>query len=186
MMNPQKGQLETIQRLIKNPKTMIGIIIAALTVYASQETWTNNNQGNSQNNQTQVETSESIQETTQQTNTATDQIQVSEDGAYTSPEEVAAYIDEFDKLPENFISKSEAEDLGWVSSEGNLWEVAEGMSIGGDYFGNYEGLLPEEDEYREADVNYDGGFRGAERIIFSDDGDIYYTDDHYESFEQLY
>ena len=186
MMNPQKDQLEAIQQLIKNPKTMIGIVIAALAVYASQEAWPNSNQNNNHNSQTQVATSESIQEATQQTNTATDQIQISEDGAYTSPEEVAAYIDEFDKLPENFISKSEAEDLGWVSSEGNLWEVAEGMSIGGDYFGNYEGLLPEEDEYREADVNYDGGFRGAERIIFSDDGDIYYTDDHYESFEQLY
>ena len=186
MMNPQKDQLEAIQRLIKNPKTIIGVILAALAVYASQEPWENNNQDNNQSHQTQATESESTQEASQQTNTDTDQIQVSEDGAYTSPEEVAAYIDEYDKLPENFISKSEAEDRGWVSSEGNLWEVAEGMSIGGDYFGNYEGLLPEEDEYREADVNYDGGFRGAERIIFSDDGDIYYTDDHYESFEQLY
>ncbi len=62
------------------------------------------------------------------------------------------------------------------------------MSIGGDRFGNYEGLLPEEDglTYKECDVNYAGGFRGAERIIFSNQGDIYYTGDHYESFEQLY
>ena len=60
------------------------------------------------------------------------------------------------------------------------------MCIGGDYFGNKEGLLPEEDDYTECDVNYEGGFRGAERIVFSDDGDIYYTGDHYESFEQLY
>lgn len=163
-MNPQKDQLKAIQQLIKNPKSVIGIILAALAVYASQEPWNTDDKNSNQS----------------------DQAQVAEDGTYTRPEEVAAYIDQYDALPENYITKSEAEDRGWESSDGNLWEVAEGMSIGGDYFGNYEGLLPEEDDYREADVNYDGGFRGAERIIYSDDGDIYYTDDHYESFQQLY
>ena len=115
-------------------------------------------------------------------------INVEEDGTYTSKEEVAAYIYEFGHLPDNFITKKEAKELGWVSKEGNLAEVAPGMSIGGDYFGNYEGLLPEEDgrEYYECDINSDGGYRGAERIVFSDDGLIYYTEDHYESFELLY
>lgn len=115
-------------------------------------------------------------------------IQVEEGGTYTSKEEVAAYIYEFGHLPDNFITKKEAKALGWVSSEGNLAEVAPGMSIGGDYFGNYEGLLPEEDgrDYYECDINSDGGYRGAERIVFSDDGLIYYTEDHYESFELLY
>lgn len=65
-----------------------------------------------------------------------------EDGTYTSKEEVAAYINEYGHLPSNFITKKEAKKLGWVSSEGNLDEVAPGMSIGGDYFGNYEGILP--------------------------------------------
>ena len=62
------------------------------------------------------------------------------------------------------------------------------MLIGGDYFGNREGLLPEEDgrDYFEADVNYDGGYRGAERLVYSNDGLIYYTDDHYDSFQQLF
>ena len=62
------------------------------------------------------------------------------------------------------------------------------MSIGGDYFGNYEGLLPEDDDrdYYECDIDYEGGYRNAKRIIFSDDGLIFYTEDHYESFEQLY
>jgi guanyl-specific ribonuclease Sa len=61
------------------------------------------------------------------------------------------------------------------------------MSIGGDYFGNYEGLLPE-GKYRECDIDYDGGYRGEERLIYTTQGDlyIYYTDDHYESFELIY
>lgn len=115
-------------------------------------------------------------------------IQVEEDGTYTSKEEVAVYIYEFGHLPDNFITKKEAKALGWESKEGNLAEVAPGMSIGGDYFGNYEGLLPEEDgrDYYECDINSDGGYRGAERIVFSNDGLIYYTGDHYESFELLY
>lgn len=192
MMNPQKNQLEAIQQLIKNPKTVIGVILAALAVYVSQEPWNMDDQNNNQSDQAQVADSESDSSTTSESATESaqatdgDTVQVAEDRTYTSPEEVAAYIDQYDTLPENYITKSEAEDLGWESSDGNLWEVAEGMSIGGDYFGNYEGLLPEEDDYQEADVNYDGGFRGAERIIYSDDGDIYYTDDHYESFQQLY
>ena len=66
--------------------------------------------------------------------------------------------------------------------------MAPGKSIGGDYFGNYEGLLPEEDgrDYYECDIDYEGGYRNSKRIIFSDDGLIFYTEDHYESFEQLY
>lgn len=117
-----------------------------------------------------------------------DGIDVEEDGEYTSKEEVALYIYEFGHLPDNFITKKEAKALGWESKEGNLSEVAPGKSIGGDYFGNYEGLLPEEDDrdYYECDINSDGGYRGAERIVFSNDGLIYYTEDHYESFELLY
>ena len=113
---------------------------------------------------------------------------VEEDGEYTSKDEVAAYIHEFGHLPSNFITKKEAKKLGWISSEGNLGEVAPGKSIGGDYFGNYEGKLPEKSgrSYYECDIDSDGGYRGAKRIIFSDDGLIFYTEDHYNSFEQLY
>lgn len=113
---------------------------------------------------------------------------ISEDGTYTSKDEVSAYIHEYGHLPSNFITKKEARNLGWVSSEGNLWEVAPGMSIGGDYFGNYEGNLPEAKgrDYYECDIDTDGSYRGAKRIVFSDDGLIYYTEDHYETFELLY
>ena len=113
---------------------------------------------------------------------------ISEEGTYTSKEEVAAYLNEYGHLPSNFITKKEAQKLGWVSSEGNLDEVAPGMSIGGDYFGNYEGLLPEADDrdYYECDIDFDRTYRGGKRIVFSNDGLIYYTEDHYESFELLY
>lgn len=105
---------------------------------------------------------------------------------YSTKEEVAEYLYLYEELPPNYLTKSEANDLGWDSQAGNLWEVADGMSIGGDYFGNWEGLLPEDQDYYEADINYQGGYRNAERIIFSEEGLIFYTDDHYASFEQLY
>ena len=113
---------------------------------------------------------------------------VLEDGEYTSKEDVALYIHLYNHLPENFITKKEAKKLGWESKAGNLGEVAPGKSIGGDYFGNYEELLPETDgrDYYECDIDSDGGYRGAKRIVFSNDGLIYYTEDHYESFELLY
>ena len=66
------------------------------------------------------------------------QVSVEESGEYTSKDEVAAYLNEFGHLPDNFIMKKEAQALGWESKEGNLDEVDPGKSIGGDYFGNYE------------------------------------------------
>ena len=110
---------------------------------------------------------------------------IDESGEYSDPYEVAEYLYTYHHLPSNYITKNEAEKLGWDNSKGNLWDVAEGMSIGGDHFGNYEKLLPDGD-YHECDVNYEGGFRGEERLIYSDEFSIYYTQDHYKSFTQLY
>ena len=117
-----------------------------------------------------------------------DGVSVDEDGTYTSKDEVAAYIHAYGHLPSNFITKKEAKALGWVSNQGNLGEVAPGKSIGGDYFGNYEGQLPEKKgrSYYECDIDSTGGYRGAKRIIYSSDGLIFYTEDHYNTFEQLY
>ncbi len=114
--------------------------------------------------------------------------QLLEEGTYTSKEEVAQYIFLYGHLPDNFITKKEAKALGWVSSEGNLGEVAPGKSIGGDYFGNFEGNLPEKEgrDYHECDIDSNGGYRGAKRIVYSNDGLIYYTEDHYQTFELLY
>ena len=112
---------------------------------------------------------------------------VSEDGLYTSKEDVALYIHLYGHLPANFITKDEAEDLGW--SGGGLDRYAPGCSIGGDRFGNREGLLPKQKgrTYTECDIDTMGArSRGAKRIVFSNDGLIYYTDDHYASFTLLY
>lgn len=110
---------------------------------------------------------------------------ISADGVYTSKEDVALYIHTYGCLPRNFMTKQEARALGWV--DGSLEEFAPGMCIGGDRFGNYEGLLPEDRDYTECDIDTLGASkRGAKRIVFSDDGLIFYTDDHYESFELLY
>lgn len=115
-------------------------------------------------------------------------ISIVEDGNYTGVEEVAEYIHTYGKLPANYITKNEAREMGWESDKGNLWEISEFKSIGGDWFGNREGLLPKADnrKWYECDINYSGGFRGAERIVFSNDGLIYYTADHYESFKKIY
>lgn len=115
------------------------------------------------------------------------QSQVQRDGHYTSKEQVATYVHQYEKLPDNFITKKEATEMGWQSQEGNLWEVAPGKSIGGDRFGNREKLLPDKKgrKWTECDIDYKGGFRQDKRIVFSNDGLIYYTEDHYQSFEEL-
>lgn len=110
-----------------------------------------------------------------------------EDGYYTTQDDVATYLIEYETLPDNFITKKEAKELGWTG--GSLEPYGENMCIGGDYFGNYEGLLPDVDgrTYYECDIDTMGAKkRGGKRIIYSDDGQIYYTDDHYESFTLIY
>jgi len=138
--------------------------------------------------QPEVQEAEEEQLEVQETEAEQPEVQISEEGSYTSKEEVAAYINLYGHLPDNFITKKEAKNLGWVSQEGNLGEVAPGKSIGGDYFGNYEGNLPQKEgrDYHECDIDSDGGYRGAKRIVYSNDGLIYYTEDHYETFELLY
>ena len=108
-----------------------------------------------------------------------------EDGAYTSKEEVALYLHLYGRLPGNFITKKQAQSLGW--SGGSLEDYAPGKCIGGDRFGNYEKLLPADRAYHECDINTLGArSRGAERLVYSDDGLIYYTADHYNTFTLLY
>ena len=118
--------------------------------------------------------------------TETPGIQVDKNGTYTDKEHVALYIHLYGKLPSNYITKSKAQSLGWDSYSGNLWEVAPGASIGGDRFGNYEGNLPAGTTYRECDIDYAGGRRNARRIIYGADGSVWYTEDHYVTFERLY
>ena len=112
---------------------------------------------------------------------------IEEDGTYTTKEDVARYIHTYGHLPDNFITKKQAQALGWEG--GSLEPYAPGKCIGGSRFGNYEGTLPEKDgrTYTECDIDTLGASkRGAKRIVFSNDGLIYYTKDHYETFELLY
>ena len=112
--------------------------------------------------------------------------QIDYDGVYTTKEDVGLYLYTYGELPSNFMTKKEARALGWQG--GSLEDYAHGFCIGGDYFGNYEGQLPEAKgrSYTECDIDSTGGYRGAKRIIFSNDGLIFYTEDHYNTFEQLY
>ena len=114
-----------------------------------------------------------------------EETELDRDGSYTTKDDVALYIHLYGELPQNFITKKEAKKLGW--SGGSLEKFAPGKCIGGDYFGNYEGVLPDKGEYHECDIDTLGAKkRGAKRIIYSDDGRIYYTEDHYKNFELLY
>ena len=125
--------------------------------------------------------------TSEETTNESLEIVIDEEGSYTTCDDVSLYIYTYGKLPNNFITKKDAKKLGWEG--GSLEPYAPGMCIGGDYFGNYEGLLPTKDgrEYHECDIDTLGEkSRGAKRIIYSNDGLIYYTEDHYESFTLLY
>ncbi|MED1560293.1 ribonuclease domain-containing protein, partial [Bacillus paramycoides] len=102
-------------------------------------------------------------------------------------DEVAKYVKEHKKLPDNYITKDQAESLGWVKKKGNLHKVAPGKSMGGDIFANKEGLLPAAPgrNWYEADVNYISGYRGNDRILYSSDGLVYKTSDHYKTLIEI-
>ena len=106
--------------------------------------------------------------------------------SYYDLENVVLYLYLYEELPDNYITKSEAKKLGWEG--GSVEKYQEGAAIGGDRFGNKEGLLPDEDGryYTECDIDTDGeNSRGAKRLVFSNDGLYFYTEDHYESFEEV-
>ncbi|MBQ2733492.1 MAG: ribonuclease [Clostridia bacterium] len=110
-----------------------------------------------------------------------------ENGSYTTKDEVALYISIYGTLPDNFITKEEARELGW--SGGGLERYAPGKCIGGDIFTNRDGTLPKKAGrvYYECDIDTLGASaRGAKRIVFSNDGLVYYTPDHYETFQLMY
>lgn len=156
---------------------------------SDQQTDTDDAQASTQTDPSSSDGADAQQtETGTQTTTSERGPTIDEDGWYTTKEEVALYIHTYGRLPGNFISKTKARDRGWVASEGNLNEVCPGMSIGGSRFYNDDGQLPDKKgrQWTECDINYHGGHRGAERIVFSNDGLIFYTADHYETFEQLY
>ncbi len=177
----------------KDVETALDVAIEVIEVVESLEAMETETQISSGSEQTSVQTEAQTtsEAETEAIETEDEAAVIDEDGHYTSKEEVALYLYTYGKLPSNFITKKEAENLGWKKKDGEagqLHVVAPGMSIGGSSFGNYEGLLPEKKgrKYFECDINYVKGNRGAERLVYSNDGLIFYTGDHYESFEQLY
>ena len=104
----------------------------------------------------------------------------------TNDEIVVKYLKEHGELPDYYITKSEAKSLGWVPSKGNLCEVAPGRAIGGDIWTNRQKSLPTKygRKYFEADLNYNCGNRNADRVVFSNDGLVFVTHDHYRNFEE--
>lgn len=105
---------------------------------------------------------------------------------YYDLENVVLYLHLYEELPPNYITKNEAEALGW--SGGSVERYQDGAAIGGDRFGNREGLLPTANgrKYTECDIGTLGASsRGAKRLVFSNDGLYFYTDDHYESFDEV-
>ena len=114
--------------------------------------------------------------------------EISEDWTGDDKEGVALYLEAYRQLPDNFMTKKEARKEGWEG--GALHLVIPGMCIGGDRFGNYEESLPSYKDYQECDIDtLKSEKRGSKRIIYSveeDDLDIWYTGDHYESFDLIY
>ncbi|ANF51646.1 ribonuclease N [Chryseobacterium glaciei] len=102
----------------------------------------------------------------------------------TKDKTVISYVKQNHRLPDYYITKNEARKQGWDPSKGNLCDVLPGKAIGGDKFNNREGSLPKDEKYFEADVNYNCGNRNADRIIFTKNGDVYLTKNHYKSFEK--
>ena len=100
---------------------------------------------------------------------------------------VTDYLKENGELPEYYITKKEAQREGWVAKEGNLCDVLPGRAIGGDIFTNREKTLPVKKGriWYEADINYDCGRRNARRVVYSNDGLIFVTHDHYKNFEEI-
>lgn len=105
----------------------------------------------------------------------------------TDEKTVVSYLRQNHRLPDNYITKKKAREAGWDARSGNLCEVLPGKAIGGDRFSNREGRLPTAYKrvWREADINYRCGRRGADRVLFASDGLIYVSRDHYQNFVRV-
>ena len=86
------------------------------------------------------------------------------------------------RLPPRYVTKDEARAHGWRG--GGLCTVWPGHTIGGDVMRNFGGAIPDAPGriYREADLDSDCRSRGPRRLVFSNDGRIYVTLDHYTTF----
>lgn len=178
------GCVETPDNNTSNGETKTQAVQSESTIAKSDSDVASGNKETQSSKETQskAEATKTTQSATKETESKIDK-----DGYYYSKNEVALYIHTYGKLPSNYITKTEAKKLGWTG--GSVEKYAKDKAIGGDSFGNYEGLLPKKNgrKYTECDIDTHGASsRGAKRIIFSNDGLVYYTDNHYASFTLLY
>jgi hypothetical protein len=91
------------------------------------------------------------------------------------------------RLPNYYVSKKQARQFGWMDWKGNLDTVLPNKMIGGDIYKNRKGKLPSETDrvWYEADINYEKGYRNRERLLYSNDGLIFVTYDHYHTFYEV-
>ena len=101
----------------------------------------------------------------------------------TSEKAVVSYVQQHHRLPDYYVTKKQARAAGWDARAGNLCQVLPGKAIGGDRFSNRERSLPDAPGrvWREADINYHCGRRGADRVLFANDGLIYISRNHYKN-----
>ena len=102
----------------------------------------------------------------------------------TNETKVISFVKSNHKLHDYYITKSEAKSKGWIPSKGNLCDVLPGKAIGGDRFSNREGTLPKGVQYFEADINYHCGHRQADRLVYTKNGDVWVTHNHYKTFQK--
>ena len=98
-----------------------------------------------------------------------------------------AYLFFLHRLPPEYVTKDEEKNAGWKNKKGNLDTVLPGKSIGGDIYRNDDRKLPHKNgrTWYEADINYTGGYRNHDRVLYSDDGLIFITYDHYHTYYEL-
>lgn len=97
------------------------------------------------------------------------------------------YVALFGCLPSNYVTKEIAEAAGWKRKRGNLADVLPGKLIGGNNYKNRDHRLPEAPGriWREADFDYSGGFRNDCRLMYSNDGLLFVTYDHYATSYEI-
>ena len=90
------------------------------------------------------------------------------------------------KLPEYYIEEDEIRTLGWRPGR---WpsNFAPGKMIKKGIYSNRNNHLPDEigRVWYEADINYMQGKRNSQRVVWSNDGLIFVSYDHYKTFHEI-
>ena len=96
------------------------------------------------------------------------------------------HIKNVNKLPDNYITKEELKSFHWKRGKAPS-NYAPGKIVGGNIYKNDDLHLPHEMKriWYEADINYVQGKRNSQRLVYSDDGLIFVTYNHYQTFYEI-